>query len=514
MKPIIRGQGQTASERYLAKLADRTFLNLWSYPNTFIDKKQKQGSDGKELCDLLVISGNDIIIFSDKSINWPDHANFDVSWSRWFKRAVIHSVDQIRGAERWIKEFPNRIFTNPSCTQPFPYPLPDPTQARFYRIAVAVGAREACKNYYKNHDGSLMIFGPLKGNDHIDPAAKTYMPFAIGDVDPTGHFVHVFDESALDFVLNEMDTVSDFTRYLAEREKFIRNGILGHSPNEAEMIALYFENADASGEHIFPTLSDLGASEGQLITLSVGSFSRFANSFEYKAKKAADKVSYTWDKLIGIFTEHVIAGTSVSVLGETPSAALAEPGLRIMAREPRIRRRALGEAFLGALEKSKQHGKPRYARVVLPNSNIAGEETGYVFVILGYPTDRELKGGYDQYRRTRIGLIDAYCYSVLHQHRHLKRMVGIGVDASSEITGRQGGSEDLVVVEIDEWTSELEEEAQERKRQFNVMDESRITTGEISVKEFPVTLSIESNGRAPGLNRQERRAAAKRAKKS
>jgi hypothetical protein len=53
--PIVRGSGATPSEKYLARLADRSFLNLWSYPNTFIDKRVRGKGDGKELCDLLVV---------------------------------------------------------------------------------------------------------------------------------------------------------------------------------------------------------------------------------------------------------------------------------------------------------------------------------------------------------------------------------------------------------------------------------------------------------------------------
>jgi hypothetical protein len=65
---IIRSQGATPSERYLAKIADRSFLNLWSYPNTFIDKRSGGKGDGKELCDLLVVSGDHVLIFSDKTV--------------------------------------------------------------------------------------------------------------------------------------------------------------------------------------------------------------------------------------------------------------------------------------------------------------------------------------------------------------------------------------------------------------------------------------------------------------
>jgi hypothetical protein len=102
MKKIVRGSGIT---KYLAKLADKTFLNLWSYPNLFIDKKEGGTGVGKELCDLLVVCGDDIIIFSDKSIEWQKTVDFHVAWSRWYRRVVEKSVAQIRGAERWLVDF-------------------------------------------------------------------------------------------------------------------------------------------------------------------------------------------------------------------------------------------------------------------------------------------------------------------------------------------------------------------------------------------------------------------------
>jgi hypothetical protein len=48
MAVIKRGVGFTSTEKNLAALADKIFLNLWAYPNFF-------GSRGKELCDLLIV---------------------------------------------------------------------------------------------------------------------------------------------------------------------------------------------------------------------------------------------------------------------------------------------------------------------------------------------------------------------------------------------------------------------------------------------------------------------------
>jgi len=73
------------------------------------DQKLAGGTDGKELCDLLVVCDPHVIIFSEKNINWSDKP-VQVAWSRWFKKAVEKSADQINGAERWISEFPDRVF--------------------------------------------------------------------------------------------------------------------------------------------------------------------------------------------------------------------------------------------------------------------------------------------------------------------------------------------------------------------------------------------------------------------
>lgn len=56
---IHKSAGVNASEEKLCRLGYRTFLSLWSYPNLFQKHKLV-----KELCDLLVVFENHIIIFS------------------------------------------------------------------------------------------------------------------------------------------------------------------------------------------------------------------------------------------------------------------------------------------------------------------------------------------------------------------------------------------------------------------------------------------------------------------
>ena len=93
---MAKSQGTTPSERYLAKLCEQTFLSLWSYPNVFRDQGRVRNGGGKEVCDLLVVCGRDVVIFSDKSCDFPATGNLKTDWSRWYKRAIKNSTKQLQ----------------------------------------------------------------------------------------------------------------------------------------------------------------------------------------------------------------------------------------------------------------------------------------------------------------------------------------------------------------------------------------------------------------------------------
>jgi len=117
---------------------------MWSYPAVYRDQGRKNGKgDGKELCDLLVVFDNHVIIFSDKDCCFKS-GDLDIAWPRWFRKAVMKSAGQW-GAQRWIRDYPNLIFLDRGCSQPFPVSFPDPDKAIFHRIVVAHDAARACE---------------------------------------------------------------------------------------------------------------------------------------------------------------------------------------------------------------------------------------------------------------------------------------------------------------------------------------------------------------------------------
>ncbi len=96
---------QSESERQLNTLAARTFLKLWSIPNTFY-------ASGKELTDLIVPFGDDVIIISDKACRFDFQIDPKLAWSRWFRRAVDGAVRQLKTALQRIKRQPASVFTD------------------------------------------------------------------------------------------------------------------------------------------------------------------------------------------------------------------------------------------------------------------------------------------------------------------------------------------------------------------------------------------------------------------
>ncbi len=397
---IARGTGTTDSERYLASLAEHTFLNLWSYPNAFTDRGAGTSKDGKELCDLLVVCGDNIILFSDKSIAWPVHGTTELRWSRWYRRAVEHSVKQLLGAARWLREYPDRVFTDAKCSTRLVASLPPSGRGHIHLIAIALGAQAACSKHHRDDDGSLMIASNIAGAAHTDSSHPSYNPFCLGDVNPEGNFIHVFDETSLNLVMREMDTIADFVRYLEQRENAIRERRVHMAVSEAEMLAYYLSHEDSAGNHHFP-LRRGDSGEMMPVSLIAGSYSAYRGSAACKAKTAADRLSYAWDRLITVFSDNVLGGTSVTLDGSDPSPQHAEQALRGMALECRTTRRALADGFIGAMREAERHAQDRFARVILPQKATADPECGYVFLIMAFKARWMVKLGYARYREVR-----------------------------------------------------------------------------------------------------------------
>eukprot|EP01136_Pigoraptor_vietnamica_P034255 Opistho-1_new@97986 len=111
------------SEARLADLTRHTFLSMWSYQSPFYE-------EGKELCDVLIVFGDDVIIISDKAISYAKDKLPEVAWRRWYRKAVLASVRQLQGALKTIKSTPEIIHIDAKVSSPFPLEFPDPCTLR------------------------------------------------------------------------------------------------------------------------------------------------------------------------------------------------------------------------------------------------------------------------------------------------------------------------------------------------------------------------------------------------
>ena len=68
---VEKSSGITESEHRLVNLGEKVFMGLWSYPNPMI----KTSSGFQELCDLLVVCGDTVLVFSDKNIKYNENIN-------------------------------------------------------------------------------------------------------------------------------------------------------------------------------------------------------------------------------------------------------------------------------------------------------------------------------------------------------------------------------------------------------------------------------------------------------
>jgi hypothetical protein len=476
---VQRSSGTNASERYLVELSERTFLSLWSYPNIY------RSQDRKEVCDLLVVFEKDIIIFSDKHVEYKAHADPKVAWRRWYKRAVKESAKQLYGAEQWIKKYPESLFLDPLCTQRFPLPIPEPERMRVHRVVVAHGASEACRRALGG-SGSLMIVPSLIGDDHLllgddhvvlmegrltlpSPAR----PFTIGQIDPSKGFVHVLDDTTFDVLVRTLDTVKDFVEYLVRKERFITAGKLGFAAGEEDLLAYYLRQVGPDGwyDFILPRgMHFIGIDEG--IWLS------YQQHPQRLTQLQADKISYAWDRIIERFNKNILNDTQYETTAR--DVAHSERLVRFLAREPRTRRRLLTNAFIDLYR--SMGAQAWKVRVVEPFSP---GDPYYLFMAMMHPDGVS----YEEYRQARRHCLGEYFQAVKVRYPEAKDIVGIGPGPPED----EDSAEDLLYLDARVWTEEHKREAERLQRETGFL--IKTIRHEAKVKTYP-DLAPRPNGQS------------------
>lgn len=425
---VHKSSGTTPTEKRLVSLGYHTFLRLWSFPNPY--KKQDHG---KELCDLLVIFGEHIIIFSDKDCKYGSTDDPCVDWRRWYKRAILHSVRQLLGAKLWIEQHSDKICLDPKCEQSFPLEIKLTKNTKFHLIAVAHGSSEACKHYFSGGDGGLLINTHIVGEEHY---AEKCAPFTVGLInnDPS-LFIHVFDDASYAAILQELDTIQDFINYLDSRKKLL----LAYKivvTGEKELLAMHLQGLmigrrDGLAIHIDPDFDHTIIPEGGWdSTISSPQYS------EWKRRLAA---SYFWDELLQRTFYYVENGLSDHTT--IPSINSQSELFYWLAKEDRLHRLALSQAFL-----SFYHGLKSDYRGT--RTIYSDDDPSICYVLFFLP--QVSAASEEEYRTVRRNMLTDYCHIAKASLPAVKTVIGIAHEAPQAPTS----SEDFIYLDTSEWSEE------------------------------------------------------------
>jgi len=324
----------SASEAFLHSLAERTFLKLWSVPNA-------HRAPGKEISDLIVVFGDDIVIFSDKACEFSTEPDLQTGWDRWRREAIDGSVRQLAGALRRLSGDAATIFLDARARTSLPFPLPSSGRRRFHLVAIA----------RPSHDPEAVPPGWRALTCVAGPTGKPFEvePLGVGDLP-----VHVFDGATIDLLLEQLDTAPDFIAYLEGRARQLAGGG-PYSFEDRDLLANSIRNW-GSGAGLSPEVPPF-------TSVTRGDWSRYAGSDGATRSALLNKRSRTIDRLIEHFQQTYEAG---SFLQNKPPEILAhEQALRLMAAESRFARRIIVTPLYGILGEEDQ-SVPWTATVLSP----------------------------------------------------------------------------------------------------------------------------------------------------
>jgi len=316
--------GRTPSGRFVTRLCRHAFLDIWTLPNPV-------GKKGKELCDCLVVFDEHVIIVSVKDIAYKDTGDH-VGFLRWQKDAIDKSVQQIRGAERFLARV-DHVEASDGRT----VPLPPAAERRYHRLSVSLGG-----------DGKVPTMS----------------------VRDDGAPVHLLDERSVGVIFALLPTVADFTGFLEALDALPTAVVMqGGMEDMATLFVRYGSN--------FCDQDELP----HLMIVDEGLFTSFLESPEYRDFRQRLDDAFYWTGLLERWAEDIRRDGDLPTrmrIGDLPDHA----PLVQMAREPLSARAVLGAGLRDFLTRSTRVACrvmspwPDVAYVVLAGSSEGREERG------------------------------------------------------------------------------------------------------------------------------------------
>jgi hypothetical protein len=232
-----------SAESFLKSIAEDTFFTDWCYSRPTLP-------NGKELCDLLVVFDEYLLIWQIKDLKiHPD--------GKYRAQEVGKNLRQAQGARRKLLELGASItLQNP---------------------------RRGQEQFQADPNSRVFLFSALLGE------GEDY--FKLAEEAKEG-FIHTVTRSSAEIFLSELDTVKDFIRYYEAKEQLLRHKEvqLVIEGGEENLLAYYL-----MGKRSFSSLPKEG-----FILVQDGHWEKFRESSAYAARARENEVSYGWDAIIEI----------------------------------------------------------------------------------------------------------------------------------------------------------------------------------------------------------------------
>lgn len=314
---------RSISEAFLRTLADQTLLKLWAIPNTFYEP-------GKEMTDLVIPFGDDIVIISDKASHFDLEIPIELAWQRWWRGAIDKSLKQLEGAMRTVSQRPSSVFMDAQASVPATVSLGPSGTKRLHLVGIA----------RPEHDPMIV---PARWRDltYVD-GSTTSKPFEIGKIEIKDAIVHLFDGPTINLLLETLDTAPDFIAYIKGREVALR-GASNYEFVERDLLgaALIGCDHDPLGRPSVPPLD----------TIVRGIWDDYASSDVARLRQEADRPSRIIDAYINQQYEEFAAGR---FLYGSPRFEQHEQAMRLLAAESRFARRIIAHELYEILSEEDQ----------------------------------------------------------------------------------------------------------------------------------------------------------------
>ena len=235
-------------EDYVNQLAYKSYLKYWCYPNPL-----DINGNNKEICDLLILFRDILIIISVKN------HNYNGDYEKYKRKVIDKSSSQLNGAYR-------KLFT---------------TQKAMHIM---------------HPDREVELFEPDKYKQIYKltiNVGEQFEYYELGEQIENKGFINILNKDTFEVIIQELDTIKDFVEYLNARERLLMSGkLLDVKCQEKDLLAKFLTNARR-----FPI--DYGSSEfKEMISNLEGAWANYALSNKVKLKREANKVSYFIDDLV------------------------------------------------------------------------------------------------------------------------------------------------------------------------------------------------------------------------